>query len=261
MTRGGRDPRERFKGRGEAYAQARPGYPSALVACLQREGGLGARHVIADIGAGTGLSSAPFVKLGNRVLAIEPNAEMRRIASQWLGGRFPAFVSLAGSAEATGLPARSVDWVMAGQSFHWFQSDAFHREIWRILRARGQLALFWNTRRAAADTFHEAFERFLDAYGTDYHGVHRRTVDEALIGHLTAGRHRYRRFDNHQTLDLSGFLDRLRSMSYLPGPDDDGYAAMLEAAPGLFARHQRGGFVTIEYDTELFFGPVAPADR
>lgn len=260
MTRSDRDPKERFRGRVQAYARARPGYPSALVEYLQREAGLTAHHLVADIGAGTGLSSAPFVRLGNRVFAIEPNPQMRRAAGRWLGG-FAGFVSLAGSAEATGLPNRSVDWVIAGQAFHWFRTDACLLELRRILRPGGRLALFWNTRREAADPFHEDYERLLRAYGTDYRQVQRRTIDENAVRRLTGGRHQYRRFDNRQSLDLSGFVSRLLSTSYLPGPDDDGCEAMLKAARELFEHHQRGGLVTIKYDTELFFGPLAPADE
>lgn len=260
MTRSNRDPKERFERRVQAYARARPGYPSAMVECLQREAGLAAHHLIADIGAGTGLSSAPFVQLGNHVFAIEPNAQMRRAAGRWLGG-YAGFVSLAGSAEATGLPHHSVDWVIAGQAFHWFRSDACLLELRRILRPGGRLALFWNTRREAADPFHQDYEQLLRTYGTDYRQVRRRTIDEKAIRRLTGGRHRYRRFDNRQTLDLSGFISRLRSTSYLPSPDDDACEAMLKAARELFEHHQRDGLVTIEYDTELFFGPLAPADE
>ena len=53
---------------------------------------------------------------------------------------------VAGSAEAMPLAAGSVDVVLAGQAFHWFEPDRAVPEIARVLRPGGVLALLYNSR-------------------------------------------------------------------------------------------------------------------
>jgi predicted RNA methylase len=79
------DSRERFSGRVEAYARARPGYPAGLIALLRRESALAPSAAVADVGSGTGILSLPFLRFGNTIFAVEPNARMRAAAEELLG--------------------------------------------------------------------------------------------------------------------------------------------------------------------------------
>src|SRR5208282_2924056 len=114
----------------------RPGYPPALLDLLREECGLHSDHVVGDIGSGTGFLSELFLKNGNRVYGVEPNAEMRAGGEEYLSS-YANFTSVDGSAEATTLPASSVDFVAAGQAFHWFDPQAARREFLRILKPGG----------------------------------------------------------------------------------------------------------------------------
>ncbi len=87
----------------ENYSRYRPRYPQQLVAWLQAECGLSPDHMVADIGAGPGQMTELFLKNGNRVAAVEPNAAMRRAAEQHLH-EYPLFTSIPATAEATTLP-------------------------------------------------------------------------------------------------------------------------------------------------------------
>src|ERR1700752_1178934 len=102
----------RFSGRVENYVRCRPGYPPEVIAGLQTECGLASSHVVADIASGTGLWTRMLLENGNAVFGIEPNVDMRA-AGERLLARFQRFTSVAGNAEATDLPAQSVDFVTA----------------------------------------------------------------------------------------------------------------------------------------------------
>src|SRR5262245_45297249 len=121
----------RFSDRVENYIKYRPGYPPALMVCLAGEFGLLPSHLVADIGSGTGISTELLLRNGNVVQGVEPNAEMRSAAERLLAG-FGNFHSVAATAEATTLANASVDWVMAGQAFHWFDVPRFRAECLRI---------------------------------------------------------------------------------------------------------------------------------
>jgi ubiquinone/menaquinone biosynthesis C-methylase UbiE len=118
------------------YARYRPSYAPAVLDLLRRECGLTPDWVIADVGSGTGISTAMFLDHGNRVYGVEPNEAMRAYAEETLSGNL-RFTSIAARAEATTLPGASVDLVVAGQAFHWFEPDATRVEWARILKPGG----------------------------------------------------------------------------------------------------------------------------
>jgi len=99
------------------YVKHRPHYPHAVLDTLRANCGLVPGSVVADAGSGTGLLTEMFLRNGNVVYAVEPNQEMRQAAEGFLG-RCPGFHSVAATAENTGLPEASVDFVTAAQAFH-----------------------------------------------------------------------------------------------------------------------------------------------
>ncbi len=68
---------ERFSNRVANYVKYRPDYPPEVLQFFKDELNLQTDSVVADIGAGTGISSKMFLENGNRVFGIEPNAAMR----------------------------------------------------------------------------------------------------------------------------------------------------------------------------------------
>src|SRR5437763_146059 len=148
---------------------------------LAEECGLKPTSVVADVGSGTGILSELFLRNGNRVYGVEPNREMREAGERLLSA-YRHFVSVEGRAEATTLPDESVDFVTAGQSFHWFDRDAARRELRRILRPGGWAALIWNDWSTERSPFLRDYERMLIELGTDYCEVSNRYAsDEDLI--------------------------------------------------------------------------------
>src|SRR5713226_3126779 len=140
------DAKQRFSNRVVDYVRYRPGYPSAVLDLLRSECGLQSSHVIADIGSGTGIMSKLFLENGNRVFGVEPNTEMRQAGEEYLAS-YDGFSSIEGSAESTTLGDSSIDFVTAGQAFHWFEKEKTRAEFRRILRGKGWVVIAWNDRR------------------------------------------------------------------------------------------------------------------
>lgn len=256
MPRSDSDPTKRFSDRVENYVRYRPRYPVEVLQVLRDEIGLLPDWIVADVGAGTGISSGLFLEHGNTVYGVEPNAEMRRAAESLLAGN-PRFHSVAATAEATTLPEASVDLVVAGQAFHWFQRDEARAEFVRILRPHGWVALLWNSRRTDTTPFLRGYEALLHTFGTDYQEVNHTNISaEALRGFFAGGKFELRKLPNEQRFDLAGLKGRLLSSSYVPGENDARYRPMLAELERLFHEHQERGQVRVEYDTELYYGHV-----
>ena len=121
------------------YGRHRPGYASEAVAWCIAGAERPVRKAL-DLGAGTGALTASLVDSGLSVTAVEPDpgmlAELRR--------RLPEIPAAVGRAEALPLPDGSVDAVLVGTAFHWFDTERALPEIARVLRPGGVLALLYN---------------------------------------------------------------------------------------------------------------------
>ena len=244
---------ERFSSRVENYVRFRPHYPAEIVGWLEADCGLNRESVIADIGSGTGFLSELFLRNGSRVFGIEPNREMRA-AGEALLGSYPNFTSLVGTAEATTLADRSVDFVIAGQAFHWFDSERCRAEFVRISRPGGWVVLVWNDRRTDSTPFLAAYEKLLREHGTDYDQVNHKRIDAAVLRDFFQAEPGVKTFPNHQHFDLASLTGRLLSSSYVPEAGQPGHEEMLAALKLLFDAYQKDGRVTFEYDTVVYYG-------
>lgn len=120
------------------YDRVRPTYPLAALTWALGE----APKRIVDLGAGTGLLTRVAIQGGFDVVPVEPDPAMRA----QLDAVTPGVTAMAGSAEAIPLPDSSVDGVIAGQAYHWFDGDKAHPEIARVLKPGGVFAPMWNER-------------------------------------------------------------------------------------------------------------------
>lgn len=244
----------RFSDRVDDYVRYRPDYPAALLEWLQREQGVDADWWVADVGAGTGISSKMFLDAGYRVTAVEPNAPMRTAAERWLRG-YTTFDAIDGRADATGLADASVDLVTVAQAFHWFDEEATRHEFARILRPGGLAAIWWNSRRLAGTRFLEGYEALLQTYGTDYTSVAERYADDAhMRAWFGAGFRGSASFEHSQRLDFEALRGRLMSSSYAPKPDHPQHEPMMRALRELFDSCAEGGAISFDYDTRISAG-------
>jgi len=247
------DPTKRFTNRVQNYVKSRPRYPAAIIPLLTTECGLTSESLIADLGSGTGFLSELFLKNGNHVLGVEPNLEMRAAGEQILAN-YPKFKSVDGAAESTGLASASVDFITAGQAFHWFDRKAARKEFERILKPNGWVVIVWNGFQADKSPVVAGYQHVLLRYGTDYRGVGREIADTKVETFFSPGKCKVARFEFQQSFDYEGFKGRVLSASYAPEPGQPNYEPMVEELRGISRANEKEGKVVFDYDTEIYYG-------
>ena len=149
----------------EEYDRYRPGYPEALFAEISARLSLPEPPDVADLGAGTGIAATAMARRGWRVTAVEPGEPMLAALRARAEREGLDVAAVQGTAERTGLPGASADLVTAAQAFHWFDHAAAVREIARIVRPGGGIALFWNMRDESRSEFLREYGAVLVAHG------------------------------------------------------------------------------------------------
>jgi SAM-dependent methyltransferase len=250
------DAKQRFSNRVTDYVRYRPGYPTEILPLLQAWTSFRPEHAVADIGSGTGLLSKLFLDFGNRVFGVEPNAEMRAAGEEFLS-EYPNFKSVEGSAEATTLPSDSVEFVAAGQAFHWFQMPAARNEFHRILKPGGRVLVIWNERLLDETAFLREYEALLNRFGTDYAKVSESYPRaEQMLEFYGANEFTSHALPNFQEFDFAGLSGRLRSSSYAPPAGHPQFEPMMKELRRLFDAHHQRGVVRMEYRTRVYSGKL-----
>jgi SAM-dependent methyltransferase len=250
------DPTKRFSNRVENYVKYRPSYPPAVIKLLESECGLTPASVIADVGSGTGILSELFLKHGNRVFGIEPNREMRAAGDRLLA-KYSKFSSLDATAEATTLVAASVDFITAGQVFHWLDRERARTEFERSLKPGGWVVLMWNGFRVEISPLNSAYQQLVLKYGTDYQEVRREIIGCDVESFYAPGDCKCARFEFQQIFDYAGLEGRLLSSSFAPERGHPDYEPMLSELQEIFDANQKDGKVVLHYQTELYYGRLS----
>ena len=206
-----RNATQRFSGRASVYGTHRPSYPTLVFDALFDGLGDPRGLVVADVGAGTGISTRMLAARVSQVFAVEPNADMR---AQALPQQNVTWFD--GTGESTGLDEKSVDVAAAFQAYHWFDHGAAFDEFRRIARKRIALVQYERDER---EGFTQAYTRAIRPYMLDDTEALRLQTLESFAS--TCGQ-RLRRavFPSAQVLTLEGLLGRLESTSYLPRRGD-----------------------------------------
>lgn len=224
MTSNDSSPARSFGSVAAAYDHARPDYPAKAAAWLM---GGDARTVI-ELGAGTGKLTRVLVEQGHDVHAMDPDPEMLRVLQE----RLPGVRTSIATAEAIPAPDRSVDVVVAAQSFHWFDPEAALPEIARVLKPGGHLALVWNER----DERIPWVRRLGKVLGEqDQDNSADAVVHSDLFGFVED-----EKFAFWQTIDRVSIVDLARSRSNIASLSEEDREAKLAEVSAFYAEYGRG---------------------
>jgi len=241
----------RFSDRVADYINYRPKYPPEIIGILKEHIHLTPQSIIADVGAGTGFLTELFLKNENHTYAVEPNDAMR-IACGELYGIYPNLEIINGTAEATTLPDNTIDIIVAGQAFHWFNQEACKEEFKRILKPDGYIALIWNARKD--DTgFSKGYDEILRQHLPEYKTLDHRNVDDNAITRFFQPQQMKKTIlPNSQVFNWEGFKGRALSSSYVPKNGEIHHTIMKEIRK-LFDQYQQDGKVSFLYDTVIYW--------
>jgi SAM-dependent methyltransferase len=246
---------ERFTNRVNYYAKYRPSYPEGYLDYLVKEVGFNRESVVADIGAGTGILSKLLAPRVKAVFAVEPNSGMRLAAAEYCKNT-PNAAVINGSAEATTLPASSVDFITAAQSFHWFNLEQARQEFRRILKPGGKVALVWNVRDTTSP-FGKEYENLLKYFCTDYHssggGSTENLAYRLLFKNAEYDNHV---FPNDRRVDLETLLGYALSTSYAPIRGDANYPAFIKSLKEIYERFAESGGLLLSMTTQSYVGEI-----
>lgn len=239
------NPLARFCDRAPDYAKYRPSYPTAAIDIILEGMKTQSPIIAADVGAGTGISSRLLAERGVRVLAIEPNADMRQAAAP-----HPLVEFSQGTAEATGLHDASVDLVTCFQSFHWFNPEPTLLEFNRILKPSGRLAAVWNEWDKNDDFTANYIHLVETASNSPPNQKYRTTVESLASYHLVDIKHYV--FPYKQDVDLTGLIGLTQSHSIIPRSGEV-LQQLISDLQQLHAQFcDERGMVSLLYSTSLF---------
>ncbi|HYK96022.1 MAG TPA: MOSC domain-containing protein [Candidatus Dormibacteraeota bacterium] len=251
-----------FAAGADAYERGRPEYAPEAVATLVRELGIGPGKRVLDLAAGTGKLTRQLVDSGADIVAVEPVAEMRAK----LVDAVPGVEALDGTAERIPLPNHSVDAVVVGQAFHWFDGVRALSEVHRVLQPSGGLGLVWQSRDATRPwvlRLNEIIDGAASGQPRFRDDGWRAAFDVlGLFDPIATAS-----FSHIQRAGVDTIVDRVASISYVAAMRVDRRAGVLDAVRNLLAADpDTSGATVIElpYRADVFWTraaaiPVGPS--
>lgn len=217
-----------FSKEADAYERGRPDYPRAAVESIIAQ--LPKSPRILDLAAGTGKLTRMLASASATadLIAVEPLAAMRAK----LAAALPNVTLYEGTAESIPLEDASVDAVTVAQAFHWFDGLRALKEIRRVLKPGGTLALIWNARDERL-AWVRAITALLERYEGDTPRYTKGTWKKAFAGIALD----QKTFEHKQGGGHAMILDRLISISFIAALPEPERAVFLRDLKTLLETH------------------------
>ena len=244
-----------------SYDQARPGYPSELLADLVAITGLDSESRVLEIGSGTGKATELLASVGCQILCVEPDPAMAAVAIKKFAGK-RVDVVIAGFEDWDVTDPGDFDLVLAAQVWHWVDGPEAFAKAASALGSSGWLALVWNTPGIDAEMrvqFNGVYEsraphlvdRIPGWLGkTDTRDWAQRIAASGLFGPAIHVEHPWRQ--SYSAERYTALMATQSDHLMLPAKQrDDVLAALADVIAGL------GGAIVVDYICQGFLAPVA----
>jgi SAM-dependent methyltransferase len=234
-----------FGAEATTYDRVRPSYPDDAVSWVADALLTASTHLVADVGAGSGIFTRLMLPrsqtVGARLVAVEPVANMRALCAASL----PTVPVVGAAAERLPVRDGAFEAITVAQAFHWFDASTAFAEFARVLRPEGRVALLWNTRDRSlpwtdrlwglvAETEHDA------PWGDAEHWHATALVDTPHFGPRHGAT-----FQHAQMLTPEEVVGRVQSVSHVAVLPEAERAALLDAVrellrsdPATTGRHE-----------------------
>ncbi len=229
-----------FNGKAQFY-NSRPKYPQECIDYLINTFGLCSNSVIADIGAGTGILTKPFLDVGCSAYAVEPNGDMFLELIKNLS-RYPKIEFLKTSAEKTDIPTLSCDAVVVGTAFHWFDKDKFRAECKRILKNNKNIAILRIANNTEADKQIEKIKHYSEQ---DLNEA-KKFFGEGFLEHIC--------FEYSQIFTEERYINNLLSSATAPLPNEVNFDEYVSKCKSVFNRHFESGLAELPFVVNCYIG-------
>ncbi|MBN8873026.1 MAG: class I SAM-dependent methyltransferase [Rhodospirillales bacterium] len=166
------DERRRFRSVAPHYVIGRPPYAPLLLRRVAALVALGAEDAVLDLGCGPGQLARGFAPMAGRVVGMDPEPEMLRVAAT-LGADIPNLAWETGGSAELGPQTGRFRLVVMGRSFHWMDRAETLRRLDAIVVPDGAVALFHTTHTDTPENAwvagYDALRRGYDTAGSDAH--------------------------------------------------------------------------------------------
>ncbi|MXN91933.1 methyltransferase domain-containing protein [Flavobacterium sp. Sd200] len=126
--------KDNFSAQSAAYSQFRPHYPAEMIQYILSH--VQNFDMALDVATGNGQVAVALAPYFKEVYATDISTKQLENAKQ-----LPNIIYKEGSAEETGFNNSQFDLITVAQAIHWFDFDVFYREIKRVLKPNGILAV------------------------------------------------------------------------------------------------------------------------
>jgi ubiquinone/menaquinone biosynthesis C-methylase UbiE len=243
----------KFTDKADNYDKYRLNYPIEILDHFY-DYNFSKKSIIADIGSGTGKLAKIFLENGNIVYAVEPNDNMRNMAISKLNN-LKNFISINGSAENTTLQDKTMDFVVVGQAFHWFDTSRALYEFKRILKNDGVLAIIRKWYNRKTNSFF-MYEEFLRKNFPNYNEKNHRDISDEEIMKYFSKDYKKITIENVRELGFCELLGGFLSASYSPKEYTKEYYESKKMLEIIFNKYNVNNKIIYEYETIIYIGRI-----
>lgn len=241
----------------KSYARSREDIPVSLIDSLLIRGIFFDGKKVADIGCGTGALTRKFSMRKADVIGVDPSKELLEQAETINQLKSYSIPYKQGTAEDTGLQAAQFDIVSVMRAWHWFNRPKALQEMKRILKPKGTLIIIDSGFLSGTEEVEKTFEvlsKYTDLMPAGTKGEARQRINgfpvEWFEEWQTGGfeLRDFYKLNYSVTFTKENWIERIESISWLAGMEEEMRKKSLQEIAGLF---ERGVSYTIPHECNV----------